>query len=114
MKRHMACVISLTLLSGCSSVAKLRDSTPTAAYLGSNSVEDVVACVTGAWSAKPLRMTTAQMFGGTSIQLQDNAGGPIVALVDIKAVGANTTAKYYSQLPYDDTWYFEQVKHCMM
>ncbi|WP_139350136.1 hypothetical protein [Rhodanobacter sp. C03] len=95
-------------------MAKLRDSTPTAVYIGSNSAEDVASCVSSAWSTKPLHMTTAQMIGGISIQLQQNADGPIVALVDIKPVGANTTAKYYSQLPYDDTWYFEQVKHCMM
>ncbi|HZX70379.1 MAG TPA: hypothetical protein VFE77_06125 [Rhodanobacter sp.] len=113
MKRYLACVIAATLLSGCSSAGTLRNTAPTAVYVGDNTAEAVATCISNAWSAKQLQMTTVPVFGGTSIQLQESADGPIVALVDITPTGSHTTAKYYSRFSYDDTWFFKQVQNCM-
>lgn len=114
MKHSLALAAGALLLAGCTSVETLRDSTPTAVYDGSASVEDVAACVAQAWSTKPIQVKTSQLFGGTSIQLQKDSGGPILAVADIKAVGPRTVAKYYSRFPDDDSWYFQQIKQCML
>ena len=113
MTRTMGCVIIIALLSGCTSAGSLRNAAPTAVYAGDAAAEDVLSCVSNAWSAKQLPMSTEEVFGGTSIQLQEKTDGPIVALVDITPSGAHTLAKYYSRFSYDDTWYFTQVKNCM-
>jgi hypothetical protein len=113
MKQTMGCVIAITLLSGCTSAGSLRNAAPTAVYAGDATAEDVLSCVSNAWSAKQLPMSTEAVFGGTSIQLQEKANGPIVALVDITPSGGHTLAKYYSRFVYDDTWYYTQVKSCM-
>jgi hypothetical protein len=113
MKRYLGCVIITTLLAGCTSAGTLRNAEPTAVYAGDSTAEDVLSCVSNAWSAKQLPMSTEPVFGGTSIQLQETTDGPIVALVDITPSGSHTLAKYYSRFTYDDTWYYTQVKECM-
>lgn len=113
MKRTMGCVVIIALLSGCTSAGSLRNAAPTAVYAGDATAEDVLSCISNAWSAKQLPMSTEYVFGGTSIQLQEKADGPIVALVDVMPSGGHTLAKYYSRFTYDDTWYFTQVKNCM-
>jgi uncharacterized protein YceK len=114
MNRSLALAAGALLLAGCSSVGSLRDSTPTAIYVGTASVEDVAGCVSQAWSTKPIQVKTVDLFGGTSIQLQKDSGGPVLAVADIKAVGPKTVAKYFSRFPDDDTWYFQQIKDCML
>jgi hypothetical protein len=113
MKRTMGCVVIIALLSGCTSAGSLRNAAPTAVYAGDATAEDVLSCISNAWSAKQLPMSTEYVFGGTSIQLQQKVDGPIVALVDVTPSGAHTLAKYYSRFTYDDTWYYTQVKICM-
>lgn len=113
MKRYLGCVMIMTLLAGCSSAGTLRNGTPTAVYAGDATAEDVLSCISGAWSAKQLPMSTESVFGGTSIQLQEKVDGPIVALVDVTPSGSHTLAKYYSRFTYDDRWYYMQVKDCM-
>jgi hypothetical protein len=113
MKRTMGCVIVIALLSGCTSAGSLRNAPPTAVYAGDATAEDVLSCISNAWSAKQLPMSTEYVFGGTSIQLQEKTDGPIVALVDVTPSGGHTLAKYYSRFSYDDTWYYTQVKSCM-
>jgi len=113
MKRYLGCVIVISLLAGCTSAGTLRNETPTAVYAGDSTAEDVLSCISNAWSAKQLPMSTEYVFGGTSIQLQEKVDGPIVALVDVTPSGAHTLAKYYSRFTYDDRWYYTQVKNCM-
>jgi uncharacterized protein YceK len=113
MKKYLACVAIATLLAGCSSAGTLRDSRPTAEYVSDGAVEAVAGCVSNAWSTKPVHVTTNELYSGTTVSIQQAEGGPFVALVDIKPVGATTIAKYYSQFTTDDTWYFTQVKNCM-
>jgi hypothetical protein len=113
MKRTIGGVLIIALLSGCTSAGSLRNAAPTAVYAGDATAGDVLSCVSNAWSAKQLPMSTEAVFGGTSIQLQEKADGPIVALVDVTPSGARTLAKYYSRFSYDDTWYYTQVKNCM-
>ncbi|MBB6244013.1 hypothetical protein HDE79_003488 [Rhodanobacter sp. MP1X3] len=114
MKRYMAGIIAVTLLSACSSAGKLRDTVPTAVYVGSSSASDVISCVSNAWATKHFQIDTVPLPSGTSLQLRENDSGPVLALVDVTpTAGGTTTAKYYSQMPDDDTWFFQQVKSCM-
>lgn len=101
-------------LAACSSVGSLRDSTPTATYASSNSAPDVVSCVSDAWSRGKLQVGATTTVDGTSVQLQETDDGPVVAMVDIKPSGDRTIAIYYSKLPYDDSWYYQQIKQCML
>jgi hypothetical protein len=100
-------------LAACSSAGNLRNGAPTAAYTGTSSVSDVASCVSSAWAAKPFKIANVPLVSGTSLQLQQTDSSPVLALVDITAVGDHTTAKYYSRMPDDDTWFFKQVKECM-
>ncbi|TCI10510.1 hypothetical protein EZM97_16710 [Dyella soli] len=112
--RYLACAIAATALAGCSSALSLRDSTPTAVYQGDGSAEEVASCVSDAWATKPVKVTMNQQYTGTTIQLQQTEGGPVVALVDVKPVGATVVAKYYSNFQEDDSWYFERVRDCVL
>ena len=112
MKRYLACMAVVGLLTACTDAQSLRDSVATGYYVGDRSVEEVVACVSGSWSKKPAQMAVVPLFGGTSIQLRDGEGGPMIALVDIVATGATTTARYHSKAGQQD-WYSEQVMDCM-
>src|ERR1700727_3264131 len=75
MKRTMGCVIIIALLSGCTSAGSLRNAAPTAVYAGDATAEDALSCISNAWSAKQLPMSTGNVFGGTSIQLQEKTDG---------------------------------------
>ena len=110
----MAFAVTATLLAGCSSVGSLRNSTPTAVYKGDGAVGDVASCVTDAWSTKSLDVEGDVQYTGTTIELRQSKDSPVIALVDIRPVGATTVAKYYSNFPTDDTWYFERVRDCML
>ena len=112
MKRYLACMAVAGLLAACTQAQSLRNSPATGYYVGDRSVDEVVACVTGKWSGKSTHMDTVALFGGTSIQLRDGEGGPMVAMADIVATGATTTAKYYSKTGQKDL-YSEQVMDCM-
>lgn len=112
MKRYLACMAVVGLLTACTDAQSLRDTVATGYYVGDQSVDNIVACVSGSWSKKSARMAVVPMFGGTSIQLRDGEGGSMVALVDIVATGATTTAKYHSK-PGQDAWFSEQVMDCM-
>jgi len=112
MKRYLAFIAVVGLLSACTEVQSLRDSPATGYYVGDRSVDEVVACVSGSWSKRSAQMAVVPMFGGTSIQLRDGAGGPMVALVDIVATGPTTTAKYHANAG-QDAWFSEQVMDCM-
>jgi hypothetical protein len=105
--------VLLIALTSCSSAGNLRNGAPTAAYDGSSSVSDVSSCVASAWAAKPLEIATVPLISGTSLQLHETDDSPVLALVDIVPVGDHTTAKYYSRMPDDDSWFFKQVKECM-
>ncbi|WP_243048379.1 hypothetical protein [Dyella sp. RRB7] len=113
MKRYVAFAALTALLAGCTSTQTLRDSKPTAVYEGGGTAEDVATCVNAAWSSKPVHLSTIVLYSGTTIELRETEGGPVVALVDIKPVGAKTVATYYSQFSTDDTWYFDHVESCM-
>ena len=112
MKRYLACLAIVGLLSACTQAQSLRDKRAAGYYVGDVSVDDAVGCVSASWSKKPLHMAVIPLFGGTSIQLRDGANGPLVGLVDIVATGATTTAKYYSNSD-EDSWYSDQVMDCM-
>ncbi|WP_077444428.1 hypothetical protein [Rhodanobacter sp. C05] len=112
MKRYLACIAVVGLLSACTDAQSLRDSAPSGYYVADRSVDEVVACVSGSWSKRSAHMAVVPMFGGTSIQLRDGADGPMVALVDIVATGPTTTAKYHSNAG-QDVWFSEQVMDCM-
>jgi hypothetical protein len=114
MKRYLTCAPLLIALSACSSAGSLRDTIPTAVYVGTSSVADVVSCVSTAWATKGADIDTVPFIGGTSLQIQKTDDSPILALVDITAgSGGRTIAKYYSRMTDDDTWFFQQVKSCM-
>ena len=113
MKRYVAFAMLATLLAGCTSTTNLRSSKPTAAYAGSGNVGDIASCVAGAWDTKPVHLSSYEVFAGITIEIRQTENGPAVALVDIKPAGERTVATYYSNLDEDDTWYFEQVEHCM-
>jgi len=114
MKSYTASIVILLSLSACSSAGKLRDTVPTAVYVGSSSASDVVSCVSSAWATRHFLIDTVPLSTGTSLQLRADENGPVMALVDIlPTAGGTTTAKYYSQMPDDDTWFFQQVKGCM-
>lgn len=113
MKKYLACAAVATVLAGCTSAQSLRDSTPTATYAGQGSAEAVATCVSNAWAAKPVNLQTIVLYSGTTIEIRQTQDGPVMALVDIKPVGAHTTAKYYSHFPDDDSWFFDHVETCM-
>lgn len=112
MKHALLSAVVVLALSACSSVGSLRNSVPTATYASSDSASDVVSCVSDAWSRGKLEVSAVDTVDGTSIQLQQKEDGPVLALVDIKPSGARTIAIYYSHLPYDDSWYFQQIRQC--
>ncbi|MEO7050301.1 MAG: hypothetical protein ABI128_01420 [Rhodanobacter sp.] len=112
MKRHLACIAIIGLLAACTQAQSLRDQRAAGYYVSDVSVSDAVGCVSASWSKKPLQMAVVPLFGGTSIQLKDGTDGTLVALVDVIATGATTTAKYYSKSG-EDSWYSEQVMDCM-
>ena len=113
MKRYVAFAALTALLAGCTNTQTLRDSKPTAVYEGEGTAEDVATCVNAAWSSKPVHLATVVLYSGTTIKLSETEDGPVLALVDIKPVGAKTVASYYSQFTTDDTWYFDSVESCM-
>ncbi len=113
MKKYLACAVIATLLTGCTNVLSLRDSAPTATYAGIGSAEAVADCVVNAWSEKSLSLQRIVLYSGTTIEIRETANSPVIALVDIKPVGANTIAKYYSHFPTDDSWFFDHVETCM-
>ncbi|MGH8158532.1 MAG: hypothetical protein ACREPQ_10475 [Rhodanobacter sp.] len=112
MKRYLACIAVVGLLTACTQAQSLRDSRASGYYVSDQSVDEVVACVSGKWSGKSAHMDAVQLFGGTSLQLWGGDGGSMIALVDIVATGATTTAKYHSKSGQQD-WYSEQVMDCM-
>ena len=112
MKRYLACMAVVGLLTACTDAQSLRDTVATGYYVGDRSVDEVAACVSGSWSKKSAQMAVVPLFGGTSIQLRDGEGGPMFALVDIVATGSTTTARYHSKTGQRD-WYAEQVMDCM-
>lgn len=113
MKKYLICAALLMLLSACSSAGNLRNSAPTAVYAGDTSAEQVTSCVSSAWAKKHYQVTAVPLLSGTSLQIQDTATSPVLALVDIVPTGAKTVAKYYSRMVDDDSWFFGQVKDCM-
>jgi hypothetical protein len=113
MKKYFACAAIATLLVGCTSALSLRDSAPTASYAGNGSAEAVADCVVNAWSAKSLDLQRIVLYSGTTIEIREKAGSPVIALVDIKPVGAETIARYYSHFPTDDSWFFDHIETCM-
>ena len=113
MGRYVVGLAVICSLAACSSAGNLRNDAPTAAYTGTRSVSDVVSCVSSAWATKRFKVSNVPLVSGTSLQLQETDGSPILALVDITPVGDHTTAKYHSRMPDDDTWFFKQVKECM-
>ncbi|HET6552930.1 MAG TPA: hypothetical protein VFG49_05260 [Dyella sp.] len=113
MTRHAAFMLLATLLAGCTTASHLRDSQATAMYRGNGSVQDIAACVSAAWSQKPVHLVTNVLYGGTTIEIHMNDRAPAVALVDIKPVSDKTVASYYSSFKDDDSWYFEQIDHCV-
>ena len=112
-KKYLVCAAVATVLAGCTSTQSLRDSAPTATYVGQGSAEAVATCVSDAWTAKPVNLQTIVLYSGTTIEIRQKQDGPVMALVDIKPVGAHTTAKYYSHFPDDDSWFFDHVETCM-
>lgn len=112
MRRHLACIGVAVLLSACTQAQGLRDTRATGYYVGTRSVSDVAACVSAAWSNKPLHMQMVPLFGGTSIQLHDGADGTLVGLVDVLATGSTTTAKFYSKSAISPA-YSNEVMDCM-
>ncbi len=112
MKRHLACATVIGLLSACTQQQSLRNTAATGYYVSSETVEDASNCVSGRWSGKSTELSVVPLAGGTSIELWDGANGPLLALVDILATGATTTAKYYSKSGHD-SWYSDQVMDCM-
>lgn len=113
MKRHAAVTLLVMLLAGCSTAGGLRNSQPTAMYRGSGSVKDIAECVGNAWSQKPVHLVTNVLYTGTTIEIHLTENAPVVALVDIKPVSDTTVASYFSSFKDDDSWYFEQVDHCV-
>ncbi|MBB6247895.1 hypothetical protein [Rhodanobacter sp. A1T4] len=113
MKKYLSGGALLMALSACSSAGSLRNGTPTAVYMGSSSASDVVSCVSTAWATKHYQIDAVPLTSGTSLQLAESDSSPVLALVDIVPTGANTKATYYSRMPDDDTWFFQQVKSCM-
>jgi hypothetical protein len=113
MKKYFACAAIATLFAGCSSALSLRDSAPTATYAGNGSAEAVADCVVNAWSEKSLNLQRIVLYSGTTVEIRETADSPVIALVDIKPVGANTIAKYFSHFPTDDSWFFDHVETCM-
>ncbi|MFC4526168.1 hypothetical protein ISN76_19925 [Dyella halodurans] len=113
MKNYFACAVIATLLAGCTNALSLRDSAPTATYAGSGSAEAVADCVVNAWSAKSLSLQRIVLYSGTTIEIRETEKSPVIALVDIKPVGENTIAKYYSNFPTDDSWFFDHIETCM-
>lgn len=111
-RRYLACIALAGLLTACTQAQSLRDTVATGYYVGDTSVEDAAACVSSDWSKKPLPVNVVPLLGGTSIQLSDGAGGKMVALVDVLATGATTTAKYYSK-PGVDSSYSDTVMDCL-
>lgn len=112
LRRYLACIAFAGLLTACTQAQGLRDTVATGYYVGDVSVDDVAGCVSANWSKKPLHMTVVPLFGGTSIQLKDGANGNLVALVDVVATGATTTAKYYSKSGVDSS-YSDAVMDCL-
>lgn len=112
-KKYVASIAAAISLAACSSAGNLRNDAPTAAYRGTSSVGDVASCVSSAWATKPFKIANVPLVSGTSLQLRQTDSSPVLALVDITPVGDHTTAKYYSRMPDDDTWFFKQVKECM-
>ncbi len=113
MKRYVLLAMTATLLAACSSTGSLRNSKPTASYAGAGSVGDIASCISGAWSSKPVHLESYVLYTGTTIEIHQTENGPAVALVDIKPVSDRTVATYDSNFDEDDTWYFEQVQHCV-
>ncbi|HEV7123512.1 MAG TPA: hypothetical protein VGN24_08810 [Rhodanobacter sp.] len=112
LRRYLGCIAFVGVLAACTQAQGLRDTVATGYYVGDMSVDDVVACVSADWSKKPLHMTVVPLFGGTSVQLKDRADVNMVALVDVVATGATTTAKYYSK-PGADPSYSNAVMDCL-
>lgn len=113
MKHHAGLMLLAALLAGCTSTSNLRDSQATAMYRGNGSVQDIADCVSIAWSQKPIHLVTHVLYGGTTIEIHQTENSPPIALVDIKPVSDKTVASYYSAFAEDDSWYFEQVDHCV-
>ncbi|QNK03340.1 lipoprotein [Dyella telluris] len=113
MKRYVVPALAMTLLAACSSAGSLRNSKPTASYAGAGSAGDIASCVSNAWGTKPVHLESHVLYTGTTIEIHKTPDGPAVALVDIKPVSDRTVATYYSNFDEDDTWYFEQVAHCV-
>jgi uncharacterized protein YceK len=113
MKRYVVLAFAVTLLAGCSSAGSLRNSKPTASYAGEGSAADIASCVSDAWGSKPVHLESYVLYTGTTIEIHQTENGPAVALVDIKPVSDHTVATYYSNFDEDDTWYFQQVAHCV-
>ena len=113
MKPYVALAALMTLLAGCSSAGSLRNSKPTAVYEGRGSVGDIASCITNAWSSKPVHLAAYQLYTGTTIEIHQTENGPTVALVDIKPVSDRTVATYYSAFNEDDSWYFQEIEHCI-
>ena len=111
-RRYLACIALAALLTACTQAQGLRDTVATGYYVGDASVEDVASCISSDWSKKPLSMSVVPLLGGTSIQLSDGAAGKMVALVDVVATGATTTARYYSK-PGVDSSYSDAVMDCL-
>lgn len=112
MRRYLACIGFAALLNACTQAQSLRDTRATGYYVGTVSVGDVADCVSTAWSNKSPHVEVVPLFGGTSVQLQDNTQGTLVALVDVVATGQSTTAKYYSKSGVSSE-YSNEVMNCM-
>jgi hypothetical protein len=112
MKRYLACAAVIGLLSACTQEQSLRDTRAAGYYVTDQTVEAVETCVTGKWATKSAQLGVVQLSGGTSVEVWDGKSGPLIALVDILATGATTTAKYYSKSG-DRSWYSDQVMDCM-
>jgi dolichyl-phosphate-mannose--protein O-mannosyl transferase len=113
MKRVAVLAVFATLLASCSTAGSLRNGKPTAAYQGSGSVQDIASCISEAWSSKPVHLKSYVLYTGTTIEIHKTETGPALALVDIKPVSDRTVATYYSAFDEDDTWYFQEIEHCM-
>ena len=113
MKRTVVLALAVTLLAGCARSGSLRNTKPTASYAGAGSTADIASCVSNAWATKPVHLESYVLYTGTTIEIHKTQGAPTIALVDIKPVSDHTVATYYSNFDEDDTWYFEQVAHCV-
>lgn len=112
MKRYLGCAVVLGLLGACTQQQSLRDARAAGYYVSDQTVQEVATCVSGKWASKSAQLGFVQLTGGTSVEVWDGKNGPLIALVDILATGATTTAKYYSKSG-NRSWYSDQVMDCM-